>query len=328
MSEENGNRKQGVLTRAWQVPEVGILAALVVVSAVFSLRAPTFLEQGNLLETARNFSAIAIMALGETLVILTSGIDLSVGSTLGLTACLTAMIMAAGYPIWLAIAAGALAGAVFGLINGLLVTKAKLPPFIATLGTMTLGRSLTYGLTGGRPVNGLPKAFLLGQRPDGMLLQNAVPIVVMLVLTLICAVYLAYTRRGRETYAVGGGENAARLSGVDVTCVKLIAYVAAGTLCAIAGTLMVMWLETAQPTYGQGYELEAIAAAVIGGTSLAGGQGSVVGALLGAALMGVIRNGLVQMEIAGEWHYGVLGAVIILAVALDVLRRKHGGVTR
>jgi len=313
------------LARVWRIPELSILLALIVVCLGFTFLAPTFLQKYNLLETARNFSAIAIMALGETMVILTGGIDLSVGSVLGLSACVTAIVMAGGYGAPLGLAAGLAVGAAFGLVNGLLVTRAKLPPFIATLGTMSLGRSLAYGLTGGRPIGNLPESFLLGQRPNGMFWLNSVPIAIMLVLTALCAAYLAYTKRGRETYAVGGNETAARLSGVDVTRVKLIAYTTAGALCAVAGALMVMWLEIAQPTYGQGYELDAIAATVIGGTSLAGGQGSVIGALLGAALIGVIRNGLVQMEVAGEWQLGVLGVVIILAVIVDVLRRRNGG---
>lgn len=305
--------------RASELGTVSVLAALCVCLAIAKR---SFASPDNLLEVARAFSVVAIMAVGETLVILTGGIDLSVGSVLGVSGCVCGLLMSRGVSIPVAILAGLATGACFGLVNGLLITRGELPPFIATLGTLSIGRSLAYTVTGGWPISNLPQGFLLAQLPGGFLLRNLIPIVLMLAATAAGTVYLMKTRLGRETYAVGGNEAAARLSGVNVRAIKLIAYTVTGLLCALAGIIHVSVLEVAEAPAGQGYELDVIAATVIGGTSLSGGQGTVVGALLGAAIMGVIRNGLVLLEVSPFWHLGIIGAVIILAVLIDVWRKR------
>lgn len=316
-----GRFAASLVSRAVRIRELGTFSVLLVICVGLAIRCPGFSDLDNVLTVSRAFSLVAIMAVGQTLIIVTGGIDLSVGSIFGLSGITTAILVATGQPLWLACTAGVAAGIAFGAVNGLLVTKGRIPPFIATLGTLSVGRTIIFWLTGeGQPVSlsssNAQHLVLTGN------LRNVIPILFMLGATVLGGIYLNYMRAGRETYAVGGGEQAARLSGVSVNTIKLLAYVITGGLCGIAGILGTSILNVGDPTAGAGMELDVIAASVIGGTSLAGGQGTVLGAFLGAAIMGVIKNGLVLLYIPAIFHVGIIGIVIVAAVLFDTWRRR------
>lgn len=310
--------------RLFQVREFNVLIALVVVGALISLYTPYFLTTNNLMGVFRAFSLTAIMSIGMVMVIITGGIDLSVGSAMGLASLVTALCFSMGYPTELCIAAGLGVGLVFGLCNGLLITFIGLPPFIATLGTLSIGRGLMYMITRGVPVTPeTPEAFaILGQ---GYLGPVPVPVIIMVVLMLLFAVIMRRTRFGRHVYATGGNEHAARLSGVKVDRIKLSVYVLSSTIAALAGVIGFSRYLSAEPASGFGSELDVIAAAAIGGASLAGGAGSVTGAVIGAALVGVIANGVVLLNINTYAQQAITGGVILIAVSLDVLRSRIMG---
>ncbi|AZO19803.1 MAG: ABC transporter permease [Mesorhizobium sp.] len=306
------------------VREVNVLVAMLIVGALISLWTPYFLTTNNLMGVFRAFSLTAIMSIGMVMVIVTGGIDLSVGSAMGLASLVTALCFGAGYSTGASIGAGVAVGIVFGLSNGLLITAIGLPPFIATLGTLSIGRGMMYMVTHGVPVTPeTPDAFsLLGQ---GYVGPVPVPVVIMLILMVLFALVMKRTRFGRHVYATGGNEQAARLSGVKTNRVKLAVYMLSSTIASLAGIIGFSRYLTAEPASGFGSELDVIAAAAIGGASLAGGVGSVTGAVIGAALVGVIANGVVLLNINTYAQQAITGGVILIAVSLDVLRNKLTG---
>jgi ribose transport system permease protein len=261
------------------------------------------------------------MACGMTMVIITSGIDLSVGSVMGFVGMFMAIMMVDySLPPIIAILLGLAMGTLFGFINGLLVTRAKLPPFITTLGMMSVGRGLAYVMSGGWPVSGFPDSFMVSGQ--GHFLGIPLPVIYLLIVAIIAHVFLKYTVLGKHIYAVGGNEKAAKLVGIKAEKVILITYVINGFLAAVSGFLMTSWLGMAQPNAGQGYELDVIAATVIGGTSLSGGDGSILGAVLGAWIMATLRNGMILLRVSSFWQEIVIGVVIVVAVALDKMRSR------
>ena len=293
----------------------GIFIAFLLLVVVLSFLSDSFLTVGNLLNIARQVSINAIIAAGMTLVILTAGIDLSVGSVLAFSGAIIAGLLSAGQPLLVGIAAGLLLGAVLGLVNGLIVTRGGVQPFIATLGMLTIARGATLVYTDGRPITGLPDAFVwLGAGDVGRI---PVPVIIMALVFVAAYVVLTQTVLGRYIYAIGGNEEAARLSGVNVTLYKTLAYVLSGVLAATSGIILTARLNSAQPTAGGGYELDAIAAVVLGGTTLAGGEGSITGTLLGAFIIGVLNNGLNLLNVSSFYQQVVKGVVILLAVLLD-----------
>jgi ribose transport system permease protein len=306
------------------VREVNVLVAMLIVGALISLYTPYFLTTNNLMGVFRAFSLTAIMSIGMVMVIVTGGIDLSVGSAMGLASLVTALCFDAGYSTGISIGAGVAVGIVFGLTNGLLITAIGLPPFIATLGTLSIGRGMMYMVTHGVPVTPeTPDTFsLLGQ---GYVGPVPVPVVIMLILMVLFALVMKRTRFGRHVYATGGNEQAARLSGVKTNRVKLAVYMLSSTIASLAGIIGFSRYLTAEPASGFGSELDVIAAAAIGGASLAGGIGSVTGAVIGAALVGVIANGVVLLNINTYAQQAITGGVILIAVSLDVLRNKLTG---
>lgn len=314
--------------RAWQ--SAGPLLGLLLIGLLLALVKPEFATPENFQLLLRQISFNVVLAVGMTLVILTAGIDLSVGSILGLAGCVLALVMvrsglAEAQAVPLGILAGLGVGLLCGVLNGLCVTLLELPPFIATLGMMSAARGMALVLTGGYSISGLPNAFkFLGQ---GFLLWVPVPAFVAGVVALLGWVGLKYTRFGRYIYAIGGSSLAAYLSGVQVKQVQFWVYTLCGLLSALAGVLLVARLGSARPTDGMGYELNAIAAVVIGGTSLMGGQGSVVGSVVGAAIIGVLRNGLVLMKVSDYWQQVIIGGVIIFVVALDTLQKRRSQTT-
>ena len=303
--------------------EFNVVLAVIILSAILTASSDVFLTTANLFSVMRAFSLVAIMAIGETMVILTGGIDLAVGSTMGLAGLMTALLIQGGYPVSLAVLAGLLSGIVVGLANGVMITGLRLPPFIATLGTMSIGRGLMYWITHGWSVT-LPQeqsAFLfLGQ---GYVGPVPVPVIVMFALMLLSGLFLSRTFLGRYVYAVGGNEDAARLSGIRVTLVKILVYTISGACCAVAGLILLARMVSAQPMAGLGIELYVIAAAAIGGTSLSGGEGTIFGSLMGAAMMGILQNGMVLVGIDTYAQQAVVGTVIVLAVTLDQWRQRR-----
>lgn len=299
---------------------IGILAILIVMCAGLTIAVGNkFLSTSNIISVVRQFSFYGILAIGMCMVIITAGIDLSVGSVFALSGVIACMaITKAGMPVVIGVFLGMLVGLLVGYFNGVCVTILKLPPMIATLGTMSIARGVAYTVTGGYPIGSLPDSFkFIGLGNIGPI---PTPIVLMIVLALLASFFLRKTVIGRWIYAIGGNEEGARISGVRVARIKRIVYSISGVMAAISGIAMAARLGVGQSTSGQGYEMDAIAAVVIGGASLSGGSGTIGGAIIGAAIMGVLRNALVLLDVSAYWQQTVIGIVIILAVTLDNLR--------
>jgi ribose transport system substrate-binding protein len=316
-----------MLARLWRMTvgryPVVVLLLLIIVGLLSSLQQQTFFTGPNLLNVARTFSWLAIAAFGESMVIIIGGIDLSVGATMGLAGLNSAMCMQIGLPVPLAILAGLATGALIGWTNGTIVARVKLPPFIVTLGTMSVVQGLTHGLSGGWSVTDLPQGFRMLGQSDLVLGPISLPLPFIFVLGLAVLVSLVtnQTLLGRYIYALADSEQALRISGLNVAQVKMTTYTLCGLLAAAGGLLMTARLGVATPTAATGYELDIIAAAVIGGTSLFGGKGSILGVLLGAAFMQVLRNGLVLLGFPAYWQEATMGAMILLAILLDYWQR-------
>ena len=314
----------------------GALVSLLALIAVFSSMSSAFLTMGNGMSVALQVTSIAFLGLGATAVIITGGIGLSVGSVLALAGVATAMAVKAGASIEVGILVGLIVGGICGAINGLFVTLVKLPPFIATLGMMLVARGLALRLTDAQPISGLGAAFgMLGNGTLGRIerigddgFPNVIfpgipyPVIIMIVLAIALWLVLSRTRLGRHIYAVGSNAEAARLSGVKVRAVTLFTYVLSGVLAGLTGAVLMSRLVTAQPNEGVMYELDAIASAVIGGTSLSGGIGSVSGTLIGAFTIGVLRNGLNMLGVSSFTQQIIIGLVILLTVCIDQLRNR------
>lgn len=296
--------------------QFGTLAGLVCLCVVLWILTPHFLTVSNLLNVAQQTAINAIIAVGLTFVIISGGIDLSVGSLVAFSGVVMASLLQRGVPVPVAIVVGLGTGLGWGLMNGLLITLGRLPPFIATLGMMSVARGGALLFTEGRPISGFPESFRW--LATGELLFVPVPVVIMGVVYAIAHFVLRRTPFGRYVFAIGGNEETALLSGVQVRWHKTMVYGACGLLSALAAVVLTARLNSAQPIAGINYELDAIAATVIGGTSLLGGQGSVVGTLIGALIMGVLRNGLNLLSVSSFVQQIVIGAVIILAVLVDV----------
>lgn len=300
----------------------GALSALVVLVVAMSLLSGDFLTTQNLLNVGVQAAVTAILAFGVTFVIVSAGIDLSVGSVAALSATVLAWTATSqGMPVWLAVIFAVGTGIACGFVNGLLVSYGKLPPFIATLAMLSVARGLSLVISQGSPIAFPDSVSNLGDTIGGWL---PVPVIVMIAMGLITAVILARTYIGRSMYAIGGNEEAARLSGLRVKRQKLVIYGLSGLFAAVAGIVLASRLVSAQPQAAQGYELDAIAAVVIGGASLAGGVGKASGTLIGALILAVLRNGLNLLSVSAFWQQVVIGVVIALAVLLDTLRRKAG----
>jgi ribose transport system permease protein len=277
-----------------------------------------FFTSDNILTLLRQASFNAIMAAGVSVVIITAGIDLSIGSVWALSSVVMAFVCVNKGLAWtLSVLIGLAVGLACGIVNGWGVTLLRIPPFVATLGMMSIARGLAAVITGGFQISGLPDAFQWWGQGD--IFGVPVPVIVAVGVIVLTWALLRFTRLGRYIYAVGGNEAAAHLSGVPVNRVKLFAYAYCGTLAALAGLLATARMGSVRPSDALGYELDAIAASVIGGISLMGGQGSVLGTAIGAALIGVLRNGMVLLDVSAFWQKVVIGVVIIIAVALDYL---------
>ena len=302
--------------------DVGTLLGLVVIVAVFAVLTPNFLTERNIVNILQQSSINACVALGMTLVIIAGGIDLSVGPTAAMSAVVAAALMLAGVPIALAIPAAILFGAAAGSINGMLVAFGGLQPFIVTLGTLSLYRAASLIYTGGNPIFGIPPAFRALFNGAAAGIPN--PVLIVAVLAAAVWVLLNKTPLGEYFLAVGGNEEASHIAGVPVAATKIASYTISGALAAVAALVLVGRLGAADPTMGNLWELDAIAAAAIGGASLMGGKGSIVGTLLGAIILGSLRNGLTLLNVQAFYQLLATGLIILVAMLLDRATRGRG----
>jgi len=304
------------------VSQLAAAAGLIVVFVALSFASPYFLTSNNLFNVCVQIAVVAILAVGQTMVILTAGIDLSVGSVAGLSGVVGSMAMSNwGLPMTLGIVVGILVGAVAGTGNGLLVTRAGLPPFIATLGMMGVARGLTFIVSGAVAIYGLPDAFR--KVGEGEIGPIPLPLLYLIIIAIAGHMVLTRTRLGRYTYAIGSNKDAARLSGIPINKVLVSVYVISGALAGLGGMIAASRVHSGQPNYGVGLELDVIAACVIGGASLFGGQGTIGGTLIGAFLMGIIRDGAVLLNITQYYQQVVIGVIIWVAVYWDQVRRRR-----
>lgn len=310
-------------TTVWKlnIKKLGPLVGLLLLCIVLTFLSDSFFTLDNWLNILRQVSINALIAFGMTFVILTGGIDLSVGSVLALSSAFAAGLMANGMNGVFAMMIGISAGLAMGALNGVIITKGRVAPFIATLATMTIFRGATLVYTEGRPITGFSDELAFQMIGRGYFLGIPIPVVLMLVAYVLLYVVLKKTTFGRHTYAIGGNEEATRLSGIRVDRLKIWIYSLTGGLAALAGLILTSRLNSAQPTAGTAYELDAIAAVVLGGTSLSGGRGWILGTLIGALIIGVLNNGLNLLNVSSFYQQVIKGVVILLAVILD--RRKE-----
>jgi inositol transport system permease protein len=301
--------------------KLGLVVALAAIFVALSLAHPSFLTVPNLVNLVRQISINGILAVGVTYVLLTGGVDLSLGSVVALTGVIAACFAHPGqYPLILPILMGIGAGACCGVLNGFVITRGRVAPFIVTLGMMTAARGLALVISGGKPVSNLSRDFT--RMGSGDVLGIPAPTIIFALVAFLSHLFLKNIQLGRYIYAVGGNENAARASGIQVKLVKLFAYTVCAALAGLAGVVLASRITTGQPNAGIGYELDAIAAVVIGGTSLSGGSGGVGGTVLGALLMGVINNGLDLLNVSSYYQQIVKGLIIVGSVWLDPAREK------
>ncbi|WP_277287955.1 ABC transporter permease subunit [Veillonella montpellierensis] len=299
------------------IKKLGPLIGLIILFIIISTLNSSFLEISNLKNLLRQVSINAIIAFGMTFVILTGGIDLSVGSILALSSAIMANFIVGGMNPEIAIVVSAIFGLILGSINGIVITFGRVAPFIATLATMTIYRGATLVFTNGNPISGLTTDSAFHAFGQGNLLEIPIPAITMFLSFLILWFVLSKTSFGRKTYAVGGSEKVSFIAGIKINRIKIVAYALTGMLCAIAGAIITSRLNSAQPTAGTGYELDAIAAVVLGGTSLSGGKGHIVGTLIGALIIGTLNNGLNILDVSSFYQQVVKGIVILLAVLVD-----------
>lgn len=296
------------------------LIGLALLCVIITFVSPAFMTLSNITNVFTQVSTNAIIAVGMTFVVLTGGIDLSVGSTVAISGAFAASIIKSTNNVFLAIIVAGIVGIVIGLINGLLISKGKLQAFIATLATMTIFRGATLVFTNGTPISKLSESFVnIGNGKLGFI---PIPVVITVIVFIIAVYVLTQTRFGRYLYALGGNEDSARLSGINTNKIKTLVYVISGFASSIAGVIIASRIGSASPNAGTGFELDAIAAVVIGGTSLAGGEGRITGTLIGALIIGVLNNGLNLMNVSPFYQSIVKGLVILIAVLLDKKSRK------
>jgi ribose transport system permease protein len=305
-------------------------ASLILLLIYFSFASPEFMQTDNMINILQATAVNGVLAIASTFVIITAGIDLSVGTLMTFTAVMAGVFLTYwGLPMWTGVLAAIGTGALAGAISGTLIAKLKIPPFIATLGMMQAWKGLSLVVSADKPIYfndtenfyRISQDSLIGYVLPWLPIPNAG--LILLVLAVVASIVLKSTALGRYTYAIGSNEEAVRLSGVNVDAWKIAIYSMSSAICGIAGLLLASRINSAQPALGQGYELDAIAAVVIGGTSLSGGTGTILGTIIGAFIMSVLTNGLRILSVAQEWQFVVTGVIIILAVYTDILRRKR-----
>ncbi|HEX2911103.1 MAG TPA: ABC transporter permease [Chloroflexia bacterium] len=318
------------IVRSDALQRVLAFGALIVLIAVFSLASPNFLQFSNIVGILLATAVNGVLAVGVTFVIITGGIDLSIGTVMTLAAVITGICVTNWHmPVVLGVLGGLLAGGAAGFVNGVIISRLKVPPFIATLGMLNVAKGLALVLSGLKPIyfndtpefNNIAMGTIPGAFISGFDIPNAV--LIMFGAAIIASLILNRTILGRYTFALGSNEEATRLSGVNVNSWKIAVYSLTGLFSGLAGVLIASRLNSAQPALGQGYELDAIAAAVIGGTSLSGGEGSILGTIIGAFIISTLTNGLRILSVPQEWQTVVTGSIVIVAVYLDIVRRRQ-----
>ncbi|WP_303863666.1 ABC transporter permease [Alkalibaculum bacchi] len=299
--------------------EFGVFMVMVSLIAILSIASPAFLQMTNLINIVRQTVEIGIMAIGMTFIIVSAEIDLSAGSAYGATAMLAAYLYKAGVNPTLVFSIAMLAGGAIGFVNGFLITKAKMPAFIVTLGTMQIFRSIAYSISGGQNISVFPESaesswiFKLG----GSIGVIPIQVIVMIAFFIIAHMVMSKTKFGFEVYATGGNKRAAQLAGINTDRIKIACMVIAGVLYAFASQVSIAYLKSVPTTAGASREMDAIAAVILGGAALSGGRGTVIGTLIGAIIMSVVKNGMVLLSVPVFWQSGFIGVIIILAVLLD-----------
>ncbi len=318
------SRLNVILDKILKFNELGILIALFVLSATIGIINPSFFGGTNLMNILRTMSYTVIAAIGGMMIIIIGGLDLSAGSVIGLGGLIAAVCMKdLGIPVALSIILALAAGGLIGVLNAIFTVKFKIPPLIVTLGTLYIARGIVNIITQGRPVYPLPKSFdFIG---NSEILSIPFSVILMLVLVVIVQFILKKTTFGRHIYAVGGNEETARLSGINIARLKSVVYIIGGVLAALTGIIMTSRMNSAQTNLGTGWELTIIASVIIGGTSTFGGSGTILGSIIGAAIMSVLSNGMVLMRISPYWQNIIIGAIIILAVGIDMYKRRKTG---
>jgi len=314
------NKSSKFLDKLIHYPATLPFTGFVVLFLLMSFMNDSFLTTHNLTNVMRQVSINAIIAVGMTCAILTGGIDLAVGSVMALSGSIAAGLMLAGIPVYLSMIAGLLIGALFGLANGACIAYLRMPPIIVTLASMGIARGLALLYTGGYPVSGLPDTFSIFGRGTALGIQ--VPILIMVGVYFFAWIILNHLPFGRYVYAIGGNEEAARLSGIRVSRYKMLVYLISGLTAAIAGLVLTSRLMSGQPNAGTGFELDAIAAVVLGGAAISGGKGVIIGTLVGAMMLGVLNNGLNLMSVSPYIQNVVKGAIILAAIYLSSTKRK------
>lgn len=313
---KNNLKKAGIF-----LSKYGIYFAFLLLTAILSIISPPFLTPSNIINILRQISVNGIIAVGTTFVIITAGIDLSVGSLVALSVVVATSFAHPGSSTWIVpVLLGLLVGLACGVINGVLVAKNKLTPFIVTLGMMTAARGAALVYTNGRPVINLSNAY--NEIGGGYFLGIPLPVIIFLFVILFCVFLLHFTRFGRYVYAIGGNKLAAKVSGINTDRILIAVYAIGGLFAGLAGIVLSSRVMSASPAIGEGYELDAIAAVVIGGTSLMGGVGTIAGTVVGALIIGVMNNGLDMLNVSSYWQAIVKGLIIILAVLLDRKSKK------
>lgn len=321
-SAPRSSRRAGLLARFWRWEASGILVALIVLIAVLSIATDNFLSTYNISVVARQAAFVGLVALGQTLVLLVGGIDLSVGAAAGLSAIVGSLLLTMfGVHPYLVIPLTMAFGLMLGLLNGVFVAGLRLNPFIVTLATWEIFAGMTLVITKGYPIRPLGDTFAVFGKGD--IFGVPVPVVIFIAAGLILIWMLTQTRFGRNIFAVGGNRDAAVLAGIHVRYVELIAFGMAGMFAALAGILFASRMDAGQPSVGEGWLMGAITAAILGGTSLRGGQGSIVGTMLGALLLAVLANGTVLLNVSGFWQRVIVGGVVLIAVLVDLFRRRN-----
>ena len=314
------SEKSGVLKRLFRTKESGIILILIVLSVLIQIKNPIFFTYSNIIDVLRNTSYTLVIAVGMTFVLIAKGLDLSVGSVMAFGGLICALAMFNGVPIFLAVLLGLLVGACFGLINAVCIVKLNIPAMIASLGTMYMARGLVLIVTKGSPVFPLPEAF--GKFGKGYLLGVPYVVVIALVLAVIGHIVLTNTTYGRMVYAIGGNAETAKFAGINVTLITASCYLISSTLAALAGILTAARMGSGQPSIGDGTEMTVITAVIIGGTSLNGGAGTMLGTVLGALLMNVLSSGMNLVGVSAYWQRFVMGVIIIAAVGFDMYQRN------
>jgi ribose transport system permease protein len=309
--------------RTGAMQQVLIFASLIGMFIIFSLASPNFAQFENIIGILLATAVNGILAVGVTFVIITSGIDLSIGTVMTFSSVMAGVFITFWrLPVIVGVLAGIGAGTLCGLINGTIISKLKMPPFIATLGMMMIAKGLSLVISGLKPIYFVDTP-VFSKVAMGSILQIPNAVIVFFGAAIVASLILTKTVLGRYTFAIGSNEEAARLSGINVDAWKIAIYALCGFFTGLAGVMMASRLNSAQPSLGQGYELEAIAAAVIGGTSLSGGEGTILGTVIGAFIMSVLTNGLRILSIPQEWQTVITGIIVIVAVYVDILRRHQ-----